>query len=85
MYEFRSKCRPLALLAWRACLIKVWPTSAAKKPTQKPTTAKSGKTSPKTKKDVEEEKLVNKIMADEVALATAGWTPMASMIGTVIT
>jgi hypothetical protein len=54
------------------------------KPTTKPTAAKSNNNSPKTKNDVVAAKLVKSIMADEVALTTAGCTPIASIIGTVI-
>ena len=54
-------------------------------PIQKHTIAKSGRSKPNIEKVVVDRKLVNKIMADEVAVTTSGWTPIASMIGTVIT
>ena len=84
VYEFLSKSRPLALRACLAWRINICPSEAAMNPTTKPTTAKSKSNSPNTKNDVVAARLVNKIIADDVALTTAGCTPMANIIGTVI-
>ena len=72
MYELRSKLRPLALVACRACRMTDEPTKAAKKPMQKPTKAKSLRIKSKIKYEDVEAKLVKRIMVDEVALTTAG-------------
>jgi hypothetical protein len=35
--------------------------------------------------DEDDAKLVKRIMVDDVALTTAGWTPIVNIIGTVMT
>ena len=83
--ELRSKSRPLALRALRARRIMIWPSSVAQNPQQKARIAKGKTTMRKMTNDVVAANEVKRIMAEEVAATTPGWTPMASMMGTVIT